>query len=66
MPKGGKTVSDVLIEQLAEWGLTYVFGVPGTPTLGVVEAVRKSNRVKYIQVRHEEVAAHSWHRLTAN
>jgi len=57
MPKGGKTVSDVLIEQLAEWGLTYVFGVPGTSTLGVVEAVRKSNRVKYIQVRHEEVAA---------
>ena len=56
-PKGGKTVSDVLIEQLAEWGLTYVFGVPGTSTLGVVEAVRKSNRVKYIQVRHEEVAA---------
>ena len=56
-PKGGKTVSEVLIEQLAEWGVTYVFGVPGTSTLGVVEAVRKSNRVKYIQVRHEEVAA---------
>ncbi len=55
--KEGKTVSDVLIEQLAEWGLTYVFGVPGTSTLGVVEAVRKSRRVKYIQVRHEEVAA---------
>lgn len=56
-PKGSKTVSDVLIEQLAEWGLTYVFGVPGTSTLGVVDAVRKSTRVKYIQVRHEEVAA---------
>ncbi len=33
-PKGSKTVSDVLIEQLAEWGVTYVFGVPGTSTLG--------------------------------
>ncbi len=56
-PKKGRTVSEVLIEQIAEWGVRYVFGVPGTSTLGVVDAVRKSNKVKYIQVRHEEVAA---------
>ena len=55
--KKTKTVSEVLIDQLSEWGVTYVFGVPGTSTLGVVDAVRKSSRVKYIQVRHEEVAA---------
>lgn len=55
--KKGKTVSDVLVAQLAEWGLSYVFGVPGTSTLGVVDAIRKNLRVKYIQVRHEEVAA---------
>jgi pyruvate oxidase len=53
----GKTVSEVLIDQIAEWGVTYVFGVPGTSTLGVVDAVRKSTKIKYIQVRHEEVAA---------
>jgi pyruvate oxidase len=57
LAKAGKTVSDVLIDQLAEWGVAYVFGVPGTSTLGVVEAVRKSSKVKYIQVRHEEIAA---------
>lgn len=55
--KKGQTVSEVLIAQLAEWGLTYVFGVPGTSTLGVVDAVRKNQKVKYIQVRHEQVAA---------
>ncbi len=55
--KKGRTVSEVLIAQLAEWGLTYVFGVPGTSTLGVVDAVRKNPKVKYIQVRHEQVAA---------
>ncbi len=55
--KQAKTVSDVLIEQIAEWGVSYVFGVPGTSTLGVVEAVRKNSKIKYIQVRHEEVAA---------
>ena len=55
--KAGTTVSDVLIEQIAEWGVRYVFGVPGTSTLGVVDAVRKSGKIKYIQVRHEQVAA---------
>jgi pyruvate oxidase len=55
--KEGNTVSDVLIEQINAWGVTYVFGVPGTSTLGVVEAIRKNSKMKYIQVRHEEVAA---------
>ncbi|MBT0159304.1 thiamine pyrophosphate-binding protein [Candidatus Bathyarchaeota archaeon A05DMB-2] len=53
-----RTVSEVLIEQAAEWGVQYVFGIPGTSTLGVVDAIRKSNgKVKYLQVRHEQTAA---------
>ncbi len=56
-PKKGRTVSEVLIDQISEWGVTYVFGVPGTSTLGVVDAVRKNSKMKYIQVRHEQVAA---------
>jgi pyruvate oxidase len=55
--KTRRTVSDVLVEQLAEWGIQYVFGVPGTSTLGIVDAIRKSNKVKYLQVRHEQTAA---------
>lgn len=55
--KMGRTVSDVLVEQIAEWGVKYVFGVPGTSTLGVVDAIRKNSKVKYLQVRHEETAA---------
>ncbi len=52
------TVSEVLINQIAEWGVQYVFGIPGTSTLGIVDAIRKSNgKVKYLQVRHEETAA---------
>jgi pyruvate oxidase len=52
------TVSEVLINQIAEWGVQYVFGIPGTSTLGIVDAIRKSEgRVKYVQVRHEETAA---------
>jgi pyruvate oxidase len=55
--RGGRTVSEVLVDQIAEWGVNFVFGVPGTSTLGVVEAIRKNPKIKYIQVRHEEVAA---------
>ncbi|MCW4046015.1 MAG: thiamine pyrophosphate-binding protein [Candidatus Bathyarchaeota archaeon] len=56
--KAERTVSEVLIEQAAEWGVQYVFGIPGTSTLGVVDAIRKSNgKVKYLQVRHEQTAA---------
>ncbi|MCX8150750.1 MAG: thiamine pyrophosphate-binding protein [Candidatus Bathyarchaeota archaeon] len=55
--KGDRTVSEVFVDQIAEWGVKYVFGVPGTSTLGVVDAIRKNGKIKYIQVRHEQVAA---------
>jgi pyruvate oxidase len=67
--KKGTTVSDVLVAQIAEWGVQYVFGVPGTSTLGVVDAIRKNNKVQYIQVRHEQVAAFmasAYGKLTGN
>jgi thiamine pyrophosphate-dependent acetolactate synthase large subunit-like protein/rubredoxin len=51
------TVSDILVQQMAEWGLKYVFGIPGTSVLGVVDAVRKNSALEYIQVRHEQTAA---------
>lgn len=56
--KAESTVSDVLVNQIAAWGVKYVFGIPGTSTLGVIEAIRKTDgKVRYIQVRHEEAAA---------
>ncbi len=56
-PKSASTVSDVLINQLAAWGVKYVFSIPGTSTLSIIEAIRKSGKIQYIQVRHEETAA---------
>ena len=56
-PRESKTVSDVLIEQMAEWGIKFVFGIPGTSSLGLVDAIRKNEKLKYIQVRHEQTAA---------
>jgi thiamine pyrophosphate-dependent acetolactate synthase large subunit-like protein len=55
--KEGKTVSDVIVDQLAVSGVEYVFGIPGFSCLGVVEAVRKHPDVEFILVRHEQTAA---------
>jgi len=65
----GTTVSDILVEQIAAWGVKYVFGIPGTSTLGIVEAIRKNPKVTYIQVRHEQTAAFmasAYGKLTGN
>lgn len=56
-PSEGRTVSDVLVEQMAEWGVRYVFGIPGTSSLGLVDAIRRNSGLKYYQVRHEQTAA---------
>jgi pyruvate oxidase len=67
--KRGRTVSDILVAQIAEWGVRYVFGVPGTSTLGVLDALRKNSKIQYLQVRHEEVAAFmasAYGKLTGN
>ena len=55
--KESRTVSEVLIDQMVEWGVKYVFGIPGTSSLGLVDAIRKNDRLRYIQVRHEQTAA---------
>ena len=56
-PKWDKTVADIMAEQMVECGVKYVFGLPGTSALGVVEALRKNRDIEFIQVRHEQTAA---------
>jgi len=61
------TVSDIIISELERWGIKFVFGVPGTSSLGLVDALRKNENVKYIVVRHEEsaaLAASAYNKLT--
>ncbi len=53
----GSTVSDIMIEQMVELGLRHVFGIPGTSILGVVDSIRKNDKITFIQVRHEQTAA---------
>lgn len=54
----GKTVADVLVERLIDWGVEVIFGLPGDGVNGIFEALRtRQERIKFIQVRHEEAAA---------
>ena len=52
------TTADVLIETLIEWGVEYIFGLPGDGINGIMEALRtRQDNSRFIQVRHEESAA---------
>jgi thiamine pyrophosphate-dependent acetolactate synthase large subunit-like protein/rubredoxin len=68
-PRAVKNVSDIMVEQMTDWGIRYAFGIPGTSSLGLVDAMRKNAKLQYIQVRHEQTAAFmasAYGKLTGN
>jgi len=53
-----KTVADLMIERLIDWGVDTIFGLPGDGINGIFEALRThKDKIRFIQVRHEEAAA---------
>ena len=53
-----KTVADLMIERLIDWGVDTIFGFPGDGINGIFESLRtRQDKIKFIQVRHEEAAA---------
>lgn len=54
------TASDVMVETLVAWGVDTIFGFPGDGINGFFEALRRNqDKIRFIQVRHEEAAAFS-------
>src|SRR3954466_26275 len=51
------TVAELLIESLADYGVTSVWGVVGDALNPVTDAIRREDRVEWIGVRHEEAGA---------
>src|SRR6478672_10242749 len=51
------TVAELLIEALAEHGVTQVWGVVGDALNPVTDAIRREDRIEWVGVRHEEAAA---------
>lgn len=51
------TIADLLIDSLAELGVKTVWGVVGDALNPVTDAIRRSDQIEWIGVRHEEVGA---------
>jgi pyruvate dehydrogenase (quinone) len=51
------TTAELLVEALAAHGVTQVWGVVGDALNPVTDAIRREDRVEWVGVRHEEVAA---------
>ncbi|MDQ7805476.1 thiamine pyrophosphate-requiring protein [Amycolatopsis sp. A133] len=55
-----QTVGDYLLQRLREWGVEQVFAYPGDGINGLVAAFGKAdNQPRFVQARHEEMAAFS-------
>ncbi|GAB3432740.1 thiamine pyrophosphate-requiring protein [Actinophytocola sediminis] len=53
-----ETVGDYLLARLRDWGVEQVFGYPGDGINGIVVAFGEAgNRPRFVQTRHEEMAA---------
>src|SRR5437588_4107268 len=54
----GMSVSDLIVDRLREWGVRRIFGYPGDGINGILGALERANNdPRFIQVRHEEMAA---------
>lgn len=51
------TVAEVVAEQLARWGVRFVFGLPGEDNMAFLDAVHRHPRLRFYSVRHEVTAA---------
>ena len=51
------TTAELLVTSLADHGVTQVWGVVGDALNPVTDAIRREDRISWIGVRHEEVAA---------
>ncbi len=50
-------VADKVVEQLISFGVKHIYGIPGDSNLPLIEAIRKSGRIRFVLTRHEETAA---------
>lgn len=50
-------VCDALLDILSEYGVKYIFGIPGDAINELIEAVRKQDKIRFIHVMHEEAGA---------
>ncbi|MFQ6394188.1 thiamine pyrophosphate-dependent enzyme [Nocardia sp. KC 131] len=53
------TIAEMIVTALADEGVTHVWGVVGDALNPITDAIRREDRIEWIGVRHEEVAAYA-------
>lgn len=54
-----RLISDLMVDYLERRGVEYVFGLCGHTVIGLLDAMSRSEKLKLISVRHEQIAAHA-------
>lgn len=50
-------VSDFIVQRIADWNVDRIFGYPGDGINGMLGALNRFKKIRFIQSRHEEMAA---------
>jgi acetolactate synthase I/II/III large subunit len=53
---GARSGADEIVAALADAGVDHVFGLPGTTIMDILDALARQDAIRYITVRHEQVA----------
>ena len=56
-PSPSRKVADLILEQLWQWGVGAIFGVQGRGVLGITDAIRCQDRIRFVETRQELAAA---------
>lgn len=49
--------AELLVETLAAEGVRQIYGIPGTTIMDILDALARQDTIRYLSVRHEQVAA---------
>ncbi|WP_286155079.1 thiamine pyrophosphate-binding protein, partial [Bacillus sp. FJAT-27264] len=52
-----RTIADSIVESLLNAGVKRIYGIIGDSLNALLDAIRRSGKIEWIHVRHEEVAA---------
>ncbi|WP_312337043.1 thiamine pyrophosphate-binding protein [Anaerospora hongkongensis] len=54
-----KNMSEQIIQYLEDRGVEHIFGLCGHTNIAFLAALSKSKKIKFINVRHEQIASHA-------
>ena len=52
-----RTVADEIVNMLVKCGVERIYGIPGDSIDPLMDAIRRNQKIQYVQTRHEEGAA---------